>query len=110
VQSGKLTLLGVTEEHRAPTLPDVPTEGETLPGYELAVWYGAFGPAGMPEEIVQLLNTEINKALKDPDVVRRMEGMAVQVLESTPESFAEDLKRDAIKYDALVRELGIRID
>lgn len=110
VRDGKLTLLGVTEAHRAPTLPDVPTVGETLPGYELAVWYGAFGPAGMPEDVVQLLNAEINKALKDPDVVQRMEGMAVQVLESTPESFAADLERDALKYDALVRELGIRID
>src|SRR5690606_17730411 len=99
IREGKLTLLGVTEENRAPTLPDVPTVGETLPGYELTVWYGAFGPAGMPEDVVQLLNTEINKALKDPDVVSRMEGMAVQVVESTPESFAADLERDATKYD-----------
>lgn len=110
IRDGKLTLLAVTEENRAPTLPDVPTVGETLPGYELTVWYGAFGPAGMPEDVVRLLNAEINKALKDPEVVRRMEGMAVQVVESTPESFAADLERDAVKYDALVRELGIRID
>jgi len=74
------------------------------------VWYGAFGPADMPQDIVDLLNTEINKAVKEPSVVEKMEGMAVQVLESTPESFAEDLQRDADKYDALVRELGIRIE
>ena len=48
VKAGKLRLLAVTEAKRSPLLPDTPTVAETLPGYELAVWYGAFGPAGMP--------------------------------------------------------------
>jgi len=110
VKDHKLKLLAVTEDKRAPTLPDVPTVAETVPGYELAVWYGAFGPAGLPADIVQRLNAEINKALKDPEVVKKMEGMAVQVLESTPEQFAAELARDADKYDKIVRELGIRIE
>src|SRR5690606_37854972 len=110
VRDGRLKLLAVTEAERAPTLPDVPTVGETLPGYELAVWYGAFAPAGMPQEIVDLLNTEINKALKEPSVVEKMEGMPAQVRESTPRSLAEDLHRAGDKDDALVRELGIRIE
>ncbi len=110
VKDNKLKLLAVTEDKRAPTLPDVPTVAETVPGYELAVWYGAFGPAGLPADIVDRLSVEINKALKNPDVVKKMEGMAVQVLESTPDQFAADLERDAQKYDRLVRELGIRIE
>jgi len=110
VKDHKLKLLAVTEDKRAPTLPDVPTVAETVPGYELAVWYGAFGPAGLPADIVQRLNAEINKALKEPEVVKKMEGMAVQVLESTPEQFAAELARDADKYDKIVRELGIRIE
>jgi len=110
VKQNKLKLLAVTEAQRAPTLPDVPTVGETVPGYELAVWYGAFGPAGLPPDIVNRLNAEINKALKDPEVVQKMEGMAVQVLDSTPEQFAQDLARDAKKYDEIVRDLGIRIE
>jgi tripartite-type tricarboxylate transporter receptor subunit TctC len=110
VKDKKLKLLGVTEDKRAPTLPDVPTVAETVPGFELAVWYGAFGPAGLPADIVKRLNAEINKALKDPEVVKKMEGMAVQVLDSSPEQFAADLTRDADKYDKLVRELGIRIE
>lgn len=110
IKDGKLKLLGVTEDNRAPTLPDVPTVGETIPGYELTVWYGAFGPAGLPADMVERLNSEINKALKDPAVVEKMEGMAVQVVESTPEGFAADLARDAKKYDQIVRDLGIRID
>lgn len=110
IKDGKLKLLGVTEDNRAPTLPDVPTVGETIPGYELTVWYGAFGPAGLPADMVERLNTEINKALKDPAVIEKMESMAVQVVESTPEEFAADLARDAKKYDQIVRDLGIRID
>lgn len=110
VKDNKLKLLAVTEEQRAPTLPDVPTVAETIPGYELAVWYGAFGPAGLPADIVKRLNAEINQALKNPEVIKRMEGMAVQVLESSPEQFAADLARDAEKYDKVVRELGIRIE
>ena len=51
VKAGRLKLLAVTEEKRSPFLPDVPTVGETVPGYEMTVWYGAFGPAGMPKEI-----------------------------------------------------------
>jgi tripartite-type tricarboxylate transporter receptor subunit TctC len=56
---GRLKLLAVTEEKRSPLLPDVPTVGETVPGYEMTVWYGAFGPAGMPKDIVARLNAEI---------------------------------------------------
>lgn len=110
VKDNKLKLLAVTEGERAPTLPDVPTVAETVPGYELAVWYGVFGPAGMDAELVKRLNTEINAALKKPEVVAKLEGMSVQALESTPEQFAQDLQRDAQKFDGLIRELGIRIE
>src|SRR4051812_48173666 len=63
VKSGALCLLGVTEDKRSSLLPDVPTVGETLPGYAMAVWYGAFGPAGMPKDIVATLNAEISRIL-----------------------------------------------
>ena len=110
VKDGKLKLMAVTEAQRSPMLPDVPTVAETLPGYELAVWYGVFGPAGMQPELVARLNAEINKALKRPEVIQKMEAMAVQVLESTPEQFAADLALDAEKYSKIVRDLGIKID
>ena len=60
---GRLKLLGVTEAKRSPFLPDVPTVGETVPGYEMTVWYGAFGPPGMPKDIVAKLNSEIARTL-----------------------------------------------
>ncbi|AZS81162.1 MULTISPECIES: Bug family tripartite tricarboxylate transporter substrate binding protein [Achromobacter] len=107
VRTGKLTLLGVTEEQRSPLLPEVPTVGETLPGYELSVWYGAFGPAGMPPELTARLNREINLILKRPEVIKKMGDMGVLLTETTPEQFGQILARDADKYGKLIKELGI---
>ncbi|GAB1579823.1 Bug family tripartite tricarboxylate transporter substrate binding protein [Bordetella petrii] len=109
VQVGKLKLLAVTESRRSPLLPDVPTVAETLPGYELAVWYGAFGPAGMDPALVERLNKEINAVLAKPEVIKKMGDMGVEVLQTTPAEFAETLARDADKYGKLVRDLGITL-
>ncbi len=107
VQTGKLKLLAVTEAQRSPLLPDVPTVAETLPGYELSVWYGAFGPAGMPPALTTRLNQEINKILKRPDVIKKMGDMGVLLLDTMPEQFGQVLARDADKYGKLIKELGI---
>ncbi|MBV7486728.1 tripartite tricarboxylate transporter substrate binding protein [Bordetella sp. BOR01] len=109
VQVGKLKLLAVTESRRSPLLPDVPTVAETLPGYELAVWYGAFGPAGMDPALVQRLNKEINQVLAKPEVIKKMGDMGVEVMQTTPAQFADTLARDADKYGKLVRDLGITL-
>ena len=108
VKTGKLRLLAVTEARRSALLPDVPTAGEALPGYELSVWYGAFGPAGLPRELVIRLNAEINKAMALPDVKARMEAMGVEVVRSTPQEFAGVLQRDADRYGKVIREFGIK--
>ena len=110
VKSGKLRLIAVTEPKRSALLPDVPTVGETLPGYEMSVWYAAFGPAGMPRELVSKLNAEINKALAVPEVRSRMEAMGVDVISSTPEQLAETLRRDTLRYTRVIHELGIKLD
>ncbi|MGB3435093.1 Bug family tripartite tricarboxylate transporter substrate binding protein [Achromobacter sp.] len=107
VQNDKLKLLAVTEEARSPLLPQVPTVAETLPGYELSVWYGAFGPAGMPPELTARLNREINLILKRPEVIKKMGDMGVLLTETTPEQFGQILARDADKYGKLIKELGI---
>jgi tripartite-type tricarboxylate transporter receptor subunit TctC len=107
VQNNKLKLLAVTEEARSPLLPEVPTVAETLPGYELSVWYGAFGPAGMPPELTARLKREINLILKRPEVIKKMGDMGVLLTETTPEQFGQILARDADKYGKLIKELGI---
>jgi tripartite-type tricarboxylate transporter receptor subunit TctC len=107
VKAGKLHLLAVTEGRRSPLLPDVPTVAETIPGYEMAVWYGAFGPPGMPKDIIAKLNAEIGRILFLPDVRQRMEDIAVEVAKSTPGELGALMRSDAEKWGRIIKELGI---
>jgi tripartite-type tricarboxylate transporter receptor subunit TctC len=107
VKAGRLKLLAVTEAQRSPLLPDVPTVGETVPGYEMTVWYGAFGPAGMPKDIVTKLNGEISRALFLPEVKQRMADIAVEVKSSTPEELGERMRRDTEKWGGIIKGLGL---
>ncbi len=107
VKAGRLKLLAVTEESRSPLLPDVPAVSETVPGYEMTVWYGAFGPAGMPADIVTKLNTEITRALFLPDVKQKMADIAVEVKSSTPDELSARMRRDADKWGGIIKSIGI---
>jgi tripartite-type tricarboxylate transporter receptor subunit TctC len=107
VKAGKLKLLAVTEAKRSPFLPDVPTVAETVPGYEMTVWYGAFGPPGMPKDIVTKLNGEIARALFLPEVKSRMDAIAVEVASSTPEELGERMRKDAEKWGGIIRSIGL---
>jgi tripartite-type tricarboxylate transporter receptor subunit TctC len=107
VRAGKLKLLAVTENKRSAMLPDVPTVAETVPGYEMAVWYGAFGPKGMPKEIVARLNADINRALFQPEVKRKMADIGVEVANAPPEELGAMLRADAERWGRLIKELGI---
>ncbi len=107
VRAGRLRLLAVTEGRRSRLLPDVPTVAETLPGYEMAVWYGALGPKGMPPALVARLNTAINQALMQTEIRDRMAAIGIEVANETPEAFAAMLRSDAEKWSRVIRELGI---
>ncbi len=110
VKAGKLRLLAVTEAKRSALLPDVPTVAETLPGFEMSVWYAMFGPAGMPRELVVRLNAEINKALAVPEVRSRLDAMGVEVINSTPEQLADTLRRDTVRYTRVIHDLDIKLE
>ena len=107
VKAGKLRLLAVTEGKRSSLLADVPTVAETLPGFEMAVWYAAYGPAGMPKEIVARLNAEIGRILALPEVKKRMADIAVETAQSSPEELASLTRADADKWGRIIRQLGI---
>jgi tripartite-type tricarboxylate transporter receptor subunit TctC len=107
VKAGKLKLLAVTEAKRSRLLPDVPTVAETVPGYEMTVWYGAFGPAGIPKDIVAKLNSEIARALALPDVTGRMAAIAVELASSTPEELGARMRSDADKWGGIIKSIGI---
>ena len=107
VKAGKLRLLAVTEGKRSSLLADVPTVAETLPGFEMAVWYAAYGPAGMPKEIVARLNAEIGRILALPEVKKRMADIAVETAQSSPEELASLTRADADKWGRIIKQLGI---
>jgi tripartite-type tricarboxylate transporter receptor subunit TctC len=107
VKAGKLRLLAVTEGRRSSLLPDIPTVAETLPGYEMAVWYGAYGPSGMAKEIVARLNAEIGGILSLPEVRKRMEDIAVETAASTPSELAAMTRADADKWGKIIKQLGL---
>ncbi|MBK1662675.1 tripartite tricarboxylate transporter substrate binding protein [Paracraurococcus ruber] len=110
VNAGRLRLLAVTEGRRSALLPDVPTVGETLPGYELAVWYGALGPRGMPAAVVARLNAELNRAIMQTEVKDRMAAIGVEVANDTPEAFGALMRADAARWGRAIRDLGITAD
>jgi tripartite-type tricarboxylate transporter receptor subunit TctC len=107
VKSGKLNLVAVTEDKRAELLPNTPTVAETLPGYEMVVWYAVFGPKNLPADITAKLNTEINKTLAQPAVIEKMRAIGVEVVQSTPAGFAKTLQADTDRYTKLIKELNI---
>jgi len=107
VKAGKLRLLAVTEGRRSALLPQIPTVAETIPGFEIAVWYAAFGPAGLSGEIVTRLNTEIGRILFLPEVKKQMADIAVEVAKSSPDQLARLTRADAEKWGKIIKELNI---
>jgi tripartite-type tricarboxylate transporter receptor subunit TctC len=97
VKGGKLKLLGVATAKRMPSLPDVPTIAETLPGFESAAWFAVVAPPGTPKPIVAKLNADINEALRAPEVVERMNAFSAQIvggsLQDTDKYMTEEVER-----------------
>ena len=108
MSSGKLKVLGMLELHRYAGLPDIPTVAETVPGFIKAPsWFAMFGPAALPQHIVARLNTEINKALKQSDLLARFDESGIAAIGGTPEELANTLKADIEKSGTLIKALGI---
>ena len=111
VQSGRLRALGVSSAKRSATMPDVPTIAEAgVPGYEMSPWIGVFVPTGTPKELIAKLNSEINRALKAPDVSNLLSSNALDALGGTPEEFDVRIKADYEKYAKLIKLTGAKVD
>ena len=111
IQAGKLRALAVTGKKRSPLIPDVPTLRESgLPEYEAGSWYGIEAPAGTPRAIIDQLNAVIVKALKQPDVAKRLATDGAEVIGSTPEEFGAHIKADLERVGKIVRAAGIQAE
>jgi len=108
VEGGKMKLLGIARSNRLPDSPTVPTIAESVPGFSSGGWFGIIGPAGMPPDIVDRLNKEINFALRQPDVLARMKTMGLEVHTEAPRFFTELLERDFVNWGKVVKEIGFK--
>jgi len=112
VQSGKLKLLAVTTGKRIALQPQLPTMIEAgLPGFEMSSWQAVYAPKGTPRPIVQRLNAEIVKALRQPDVKDKLEGqLAMEIVASSPEELRDFMAQEIPRWAELVKKSGATAD
>jgi tripartite-type tricarboxylate transporter receptor subunit TctC len=110
IKSGKLRALGVTTLKRSPQLPDVPTVGETVKGYEASAWFGMGAPKGTPANAVAKLNREINEALADPKMKARLAELGGDPIAGTPAEFWAIHTAETEKWAKVVKASGAKVD
>lgn len=111
VKSGRLKAVAVTSRSRLASMPDVPTVAESgMPGFELQSWYGLWGPANLPPEIVGRLNAAVAKAVQAPAVKARFADLSFEATTITPAQFANVIQQEIRKVGEIVKAAKIRID
>ena len=108
IRAGKLRALAVTTATRSEVLPDIPTVGDFVPGYEASVWYGIGAPKNTPAEIVDKLNKEINAALADPKMKARLADLGATVLPGSPSEFGKLIVDETEKWAKVIEFAGIK--
>ncbi len=107
VKSGRLRPVAVTTDKRIASLPEVPTIGETLPGYSSFIWHGVAVPARTPAAVVQRLNRSINETLQSAEVRERLIQSGAEPVGGTSEAFGALMRQEVAKYAKLLRETGL---
>jgi tripartite-type tricarboxylate transporter receptor subunit TctC len=110
VRSGQLRALGVTVATRWPTLPDIPTIAETVPGYEASVWYGLSAPKGTPPEIVAILNKSVTAGLADPKTKAKLAELGGIPMPMTPAEFGKLIAEETEKWAKVVKFAKISVE
>ncbi len=111
VRSGKLRAIAVTGAARSSLLPEVPTVSEAgLPGFEVTSWYGVFGPAGLPADIVAKLNSEIGSAVTAPEVKERLAALGAEPSVKAPDQFSRYVRQEITKWAKVVKDSGAKAE
>ncbi len=108
VQAGRLKMLGTGGTRRSPALPDIAPIADTLPGYELVTWYAIFAPTGTPAAIVNRLNAETAKVLKDADTVKRFSEQGLEPTVMTPQELKRYTENDVQRWTRLIKAANIK--
>lgn len=111
IKSGKLRPLAVTSLKRVDDLPQVPTIAESgYAGFEASTWFGFAAPAATPKDIVTRLNAEFNKALKSPDLAKKLNDQGALVLGGSPEAFGTQIRQDIARWASIIKDSGTKLD
>ncbi|MDB5867303.1 MAG: transporter substrate-binding protein [Betaproteobacteria bacterium] len=107
-KSGKLNALAVVGPKRAAVLPEVPTVGETVAGFEVTSWNGVLVPSGTPAAVVGQLNRDVVRVLAEPDVRARLEAAGFEIIGNSPEQFGRTIRGDLARFASVIRVSGIK--
>jgi tripartite-type tricarboxylate transporter receptor subunit TctC len=110
VKAGELRVLALTGATRSDALPDVPTVGESVPGYETSIWFGVGAPAGTPADVIDKLNKEINAGLADAKIKARLADVAGVPMPMTPAEFGKFIADETEKWGKVIRATHIKVE
>ena len=110
VKGGQLNLIAVATAKRLEELPEVPTIAETIPGFESAAWFGVVAPPKTPKAIVDKLNADINEALRDPEVKRRLAQLSSDVVGGSPDETARYMREEVERWAKVIKAANIKVD
>ena len=110
IKSGKLRALAVTSQEREPSMPHLPTVGETVPGYEATAWFGVGMPKNTPREFIERINAEVNRALADPKIRERLAELGGKPIAGTPEDFGKVIAAETAKWEKVVIFSGAKVE
>jgi tripartite-type tricarboxylate transporter receptor subunit TctC len=109
VEAGKLKLLAVASANRMPSLPDVPTIAETLPGFEAVAWYGIVAPPNTPKDIVDTINADVNEALRQPELQDRLKKLSAEIFGGSVEKTSRYMGGEVDRWRAVIKAANIEV-
>lgn len=109
VEGGKLKLLAVASPRRLPSLPEVPTIAETLPGFEAVAWYGIVAPPGTPKNIIDTINADVNEALRQPELQDQLRKLSAEIFGGPVEKTAQYMREEVERWKAVIKAAHIEI-
>ena len=108
IRDGKLRALAVSSAKRSSSLPEVPTLAESgVPDFEFTLWFGVWGPAGMPADVVDKISKDVNRALADPGVRERLAKLGNDAMSMTPAEFSQFVRKEIDDYARVTKAAGI---
>jgi tripartite-type tricarboxylate transporter receptor subunit TctC len=110
VEAGNLKLLAVASAQRLPSLDEVPTVAETLPGFEAVTWYAMVAPPATPKSIIEKINADVNEALRQPEIRERLKKLSGEVFGGSTEKAAQYMRGEVERWDDVIKAANIKLE